>query len=66
MYSWCSVVQFSIPRARTQVRSRAINRLAELQTAGNVAEQTKAAPAPRHLKKLNPDAAVGASLHSCT
>ncbi|KAL6749390.1 hypothetical protein V8C86DRAFT_2849289 [Haematococcus lacustris] len=45
------------PDSAALVRSRAVNRLAELQTAGTVGEQSRQTVAPAHLRKLNPDAA---------
>lgn len=41
-----------------QVRAHAVKRLNDMQTAGKVAREASAHPAPSHLKKLNPAAAA--------
>ncbi|GFR48528.1 hypothetical protein Agub_g10423 [Astrephomene gubernaculifera] len=45
------------PDSAEKVRAHAVKRLNDMQTAGKVAREAHAYPAPRHLKKLNPAAA---------
>ncbi|KAG2491337.1 hypothetical protein HYH03_010341 [Edaphochlamys debaryana] len=45
------------PDSAEKVRAHAVKRLNDMQTAGKVAREAAAYPAPRHLKRLNPAAA---------